>query len=118
MKKINASTAVAGLILAVLLLAAVLVLILTAGKAAAVDLSNQQREPSIELSCEKLGGVVFYDTGELSGAAIDSDYVSLIGDTLYFTHDVRLKGQIIGDHILFDKSTISTPVGSFSCESV
>lgn len=79
------------------------------------DLSNQKDVVSIEFECEKVGGLVFYNTGELRGTQIHAEYVDLINDTLYFTNAVKVKGEIVGDQILFDVSTLTVDGASHRC---
>lgn len=79
------------------------------------DLRNQAEIVSIEFECEKVGWLVFYNTGELRGKALRAEYVDLIHDTLYFTNATKIKGEIVGDQILFDASTITIDGASHRC---
>lgn len=79
------------------------------------DFVDPQRQPSIELLCDQIGGVVFFDSGELVGQHVKAFYVALTQNTFYFTNGIRLEGEIVGDKILFDEATLVTPSGSFAC---
>lgn len=71
--------------------------------------------PRIELDCDQIGGVVFWDTGELVGENVKGEYVDFVDQTIYFTNGIRLKGEKVNDSILFDRSTLITKSGSFAC---
>lgn len=87
------------------------------GHYALAEEPTKERVPVIELSCNGVSDVVLMDSGILTAGGkmyrLSHGYMN----KLVFSNDVMLEGEINGDAIYFDRSTLRIGEQSYTCRA-